>query len=144
MELNLKMVFLEEENDEIEEGKVIRTSPAADSELTKGQQITLYISLGDGKVVVPQVLGFSKMDAIQLLRDAKLGYEVKEIYDETVEKGKVISQSELPNSRVKKDTIVTIDISLGPDPTKNTTAPTVPPTEAPTTAPSEAVSTAAP
>lgn len=144
MELNLKMVFLEEENDEIEEGKVIRTSPAADSELTKGQQITLYISLGDGKVVVPQVLGFNKMDAIQLLRDAKLGYEVKEIYDETVEKGKVISQSELPNSRVKKDTIVTIDISLGPDPTKNTTAPTVPPTEAPTTAPSEAVSTAAP
>ncbi len=144
MELNLKMVFLEEENDEIEEGKVIRTSPAADSELTKGQQITLYISLGDGKVVVPQVLGFSKMDAIQLLRDANLGYEVKEIYDETVEKGKVISQSELPNSRVKKDTIVTIDISLGPDPTKNTTAPTVPPTEAPTTAPSEAVSTSAP
>ena len=144
MELNLKMVFLEEENDEIEEGKVIRTSPAADSELTKGQQITLYISLGDGKVVVPQVLGFSKMDAIQLLRDANLGYEVKEIYDETVEKGKVISQSELPNSRVKKDTIVTIDISLGPDPTKNTTAPTVPPTEAPTTAPTEAVSTSAP
>ena len=138
MELNLKMVFLEEEDDDIEEGKVIRTSPAADSELTKGQQITLYISLGDGKVLVPQVLGFSKMDAIQLLRDAKLGYEVKEIYDETVEKGKVISQSELPNTRVKKDTIVTIDVSRGPDPTLHTTAPTEAPTEPPTTPPTEA------
>lgn len=142
MELNLKLVFLEEEDDDIEEGKVIRTSPAADSELTKGQQITLYISLGDGKVLVPQVLGFSKMEAIQLLRDAKLGYEVKEIYDETVEKGKVISQSELPNTKVKKDTVVTIDISLGPDPTKNTTAPTEAPTTPPTAAPTEA--TAAP
>ena len=142
MELNLKLVFLEEEDDDIEDGKVIRTSPAADSELTKGQQITLYISLGDGKVLVPQVLGFSKMEAIQLLRDAKLGYEVKEIYDETVEKGKVISQSELPNTKVKKDTVVTIDISLGPDPTKNTTAPTEAPTAPPTTAPTEA--TAAP
>ena len=138
MELNLKMVFLEEEDDDIEEGKVIRTSPAADSELTKGQQITLYISLGDGKVVVPQVLGFSKMEAIQLLRDAKLGYEINEIYDETVEKGKVISQSELPNTRVKKDTIVTIDISRGPDPTLHTTAPTEAPTEPPTTPPTEA------
>ena len=138
MELNLKMVFLEEEDDDIEEGKVIRTSPAADSELTKGQQITLYISLGDGKVLVPQVLGFSKMDAIQLLRDAKLGYEVNEIYDETVEKGKVISQSELPNTRVKKDTIVTIDVSRGPDPTLHTTAPTEAPTEPPTTPPTEA------
>ncbi len=138
MELNLKMVFLEEEDDDIEEGKVIRTSPAADSELTKGQQITLYISLGDGKVLVPQVLGFSKMDAIQLLRDAKLGYEVKEIYDETVEKGKVISQSELPNTRVKKDTVVTIDVSRGPDPTLHTTAPTEAPTEPPTTPPTEA------
>lgn len=138
MELNLKMVFLEEEDDDIEEGKVIRTSPAADSELTKGQQITLYISLGDGKVLVPQVLGFSKMEAIQLLRDAKLGYEVKEIYDETVEKGKVISQSELPNTRVKKDTVVTIDISRGPDPTLHTTAPTEAPTEPPTTPPTEA------
>ena len=138
MELNLKLVFLEEEDDDIAEGKVIRTSPAADSELTKGQQITLYISLGDGKVLVPQVLGFGKMEAIQLLRDAKLGYEVKEIYDETVEKGKVISQSELPNTKVKKDTIVTIDISLGPDPSKHTTAPTEAPTEPPTTAPTEA------
>ena len=138
MELNLKMVFLEEEDDDIKEGKVIRTSPAADSELTKGQQITLYISLGDGKVLVPQVLGFSKMDAIQLLRDAKLGYEVNEIYDETVEKGKVISQSELPNTRVKKDTVVTIDISRGPDPTLHTTAPTEAPTEPPTTPPTEA------
>ncbi len=137
MELNLKLVFLEEEDDEVEEGKVIRTSPAADSELTKGQQITLYISLGDGKVTVPQVLGFSKMEAIQLLRDANLGFEVKELYDETVEKGKVISQSELPNTKVKKDTVVTIDISLGPDPTKNTTAPTEAPTTPPTAAPTE-------
>lgn len=141
MDLNLKLVYLEEEDDDIEEGNVIRTSPAADSELTKGQQITLYISLGDGKVVVPHVLGFDKMEAISLLRDAKLNYEVNELYDATVEKGKVISQSELPNTRVEEGTIIVIDISLGPDPTLNTTEP---PTEPPTTTePAETDSTGA-
>lgn len=143
MELNLRITYLEEESDTVEEGKVTRTTPAADSALSKGQQVTVYISLGDGKVIVPPVMGFTKMEAIELLRDAGLTYDVKEYYDPEIEAGKVISQSEEPNSRVEKGTIVIIDVSKGKDPAWNTTAPTDPPTE-PTEPPTEADAPATP
>ena len=139
MGLNLKAVYLEEEDDEVTEGYVIRTEPAAESDLSKGQQIRVYISTGDGKIAVPQVLGFDKMDAIDLLREAGLAYEVNELYDAEVAEGKVISQSELPNTRVEKDTVIVIDVSKGPEPTEpptteppTTAAPTAAPTEEPT------------
>lgn len=124
MSINVKKVFLEEESDTVEAGYVIRTEPAKDAVLTKGQQVTVYVSIGDGKVLVPPVIGFSKMEAIQLLQDANLRYEVKEYYDEEVEAGKVISQSVQPNTKVEENTVVTIDISLGPQPTESTTPPT--------------------
>lgn len=130
MELNLRITYLEEESDEVEEGKVTRTIPGADSELSKGQQVTVYVSIGDGKVVVPPVIGFTKMEAIELLRDADLKYEIKEYYDPEIAAGKVISQSEEPNSRVEKGKIIILDVSKGPDPAWSTTAPpTTPPTE---------------
>ncbi len=129
MELNLKVVYLEEESDSVEEGRVTRTTPAADSALSKGQQVTVYVSTGDGKVLVPQVLGFSKMEAIQLIRSAGLAYEVNEVYDPVVEAGKVVSQSEMPNTRVEKNKVIKIDVSKGPDPA---TIPTTPPTTEPT------------
>lgn len=134
MGLNLKAVYLEEEDDEVTEGYVIRTEPAADSDLSKGQQVRVYVSIGDGKIVVPPIIGFDKMDAINLLREAGLTYEVNEIYDPEVAEGKVISQSELPNSRVEKDTVITIDVSKGPEPTE---PPTEPPTDPPTDEPTE-------
>lgn len=129
MSINVKPVFLEEESDTVEAGFVTRTEPAKDAALSKGQQVTVYVSIGDGKVNVPPVIGFSKMEAIQLLLDAGLKYEVKEYYDPTVEEGKVISQSVQPDTKVEEGTVVTIDISLGPQPTESTTAPTESQTE---------------
>lgn len=127
LSIGLKIIFLEEESDTVEEGRVTRTVPAADSELSKGDTVTVYISTGDGKVVVPPVIGFPKMEAIELLKDAGLNYEVREMYDSEVAEGKVISQSEMPNSKVEKGTVVVIDISKGPEPTSEPS--TEPPTE---------------
>ncbi len=123
MSINVTPVFLEEESDTVEEGYVIRTEPAKDTVLSKGQQVKVYVSIGDGKVTVPPVLGFSKMEAIQLLQAAGLKYDVREYYDPTVAAGKVISQSVEPNTKVEEGTVVTIDISLGPKPTESS-APT--------------------
>ena len=124
MSIKVNWVFQEEESDTVEESFVIRTNPSKDAELTKGQMVTIYVSIGDGKVNVPPVIGFSKMEAIQLLTDANLRYEVKEYYDEEVDAGKVISQSVEPNTRVEENTVVVIDISLGPKPTESTAPPT--------------------
>lgn len=126
LDIGLSILFLEEKSDNIEEGRVVRTEPAAGSKLKADDTVTVYISTGDGKVTVPPVIGFTKMEAISLLKDAGLMYEVHEMYDPTVDSGKVISQSEMPNSKVEKGTVVVIDVSLGAEPTSE------PPTELPT------------
>lgn len=118
LDIGLDIIFLEEKSDEVEEGKVIRTVPAAGTQLKENDDVTVYISTGDGKVMVPPVIGFTKMEAITLLKDANLTYEVREMYDPTVESGKVISQSEKPNTKVEKGTVVVIDVSMGPEPTQ--------------------------
>ncbi len=129
MGLNLKYTFLEEESDDVAEGNVTRTEPASKSELSKGQNITIYISKGNGKVDVPPVEGLDIMDAIKLLRDAGLKYETKRVFNEKEEKDRVIHQSEKANSQVPKDTIVVLEVSDGPAPTDPPTQPTTPPTE---------------
>lgn len=129
MGLNLKYTFLEEESDDVAEGNVTRTEPASKSELSKGQNVTIYISKGNGKVDVPPVEGLDIMDAIKLLRDAGLKYETKRVFNEKEEKDRVIHQSEKANTQVPKDTIVVLEVSDGPAPTE---PPTQPPTQ-PTT-----------
>ena len=129
MGLNLKYTFLEEESDDVAEGNVTRTEPASKSELSKGQNVTVYISKGNGKVDVPPVEGLDVMDAIKLLRDAGLKYETKRVFNEKEEKDRVIHQSEKANTQVPKDTIVLLEVSDGPAPTDPPTQPTTPPTE---------------
>lgn len=129
MGLNLKYTFLEEESDDVAEGNVTRTEPASKSELSKGQNVTVYISKGNGKVDVPPVEGLDVMDAIKLLRDAGLKYETKRVFNEKEEKDRVIHQSEKANTQVPKDTIVVLEVSDGPAPTDPPMQPTTPPTE---------------
>lgn len=130
MNLNLRITYLEEESDDIASGNVTRTVPASDSQLSRGQQVTVYVSKGSGKVTVPPVTGLSVRDAIDLLTENGLKYEIKRVYSDTDEKDRVVRQSEAANSEVAKDTIVTLEVSDGPEPTEA-------PTEAPTTAPTE-------
>lgn len=130
MNLNLRITYLEEESDDIASGNVTRTVPASDSQLSRGQQVTVYVSKGSGKVTVPPVTGLSVRDAIDLLTENDLKYEIKRVYSDTDEKDRVVRQSEAANSKVAKDTIVTLEVSDGPEPTEA-------PTEAPTTAPTE-------
>lgn len=130
MNLNLRITYLEEESDDTASGNVTRTVPASDSQLSRGQQVTVYVSKGSGKVTVPPVTGLSVRDAIDLLTENNLKYEIKRVYSDTDEKDRVVRQSEAANSKVAKDTIVTLEVSDGPEPTEA-------PTEAPTTAPTE-------
>ncbi|MBE6928222.1 MAG: Stk1 family PASTA domain-containing Ser/Thr kinase [Ruminococcaceae bacterium] len=134
MDLGLKITFLDEPSDEVEEGKVTRTDPQAGSDLKQNDTIKVYISLGDGKAEVPDVLGRSAAEAKSLLEAAGFVVNINEIYDETVPAGHVISQSALPGDRVEEGTTITIDVSKGPQPTEppETTEPPQPtdPTEA--------------
>ncbi|ALJ20821.1 serine/threonine protein kinase [Microbacterium sp. No. 7] len=64
----------EEYSDDVEKGRVIRVADRADGGLFRpGDTVTVVVSLGPELFAVPDVLGESVADAIQILRDA--GFE---------------------------------------------------------------------
>ncbi len=129
MDMGLNITFLEEASDEVEEGNVIRTDPEAGTALKKNDTVKVYISIGDGKAEVPDVLGKSKEEAIRILEEAGFVVVVNTIYDETVPEGEVISQSEMPTTRIEEGSTITIDVSMGPKPTQATPTESTEPTE---------------
>ena len=66
--------FVDVSDDEVQKGLIIRTMPSADSSVTPGSKITVYISTGEAtaKVRVPEVIGMAKDEAIRLLQDKGL------------------------------------------------------------------------
>lgn len=121
---SLKITFEEEESSEVEAGNVIRTVPEAGKKLSDGSTVTVYISLGSDKAKVPELSGKSLDSALAMLNAEELEYKINEVYDETVPKGYVISQSVLPGEEVEKGTVIVIDVSLGPKPEESTQPPT--------------------
>ena len=56
LNLGLKISRKDESSDKVKQGNVIRTEPAAGEKLQKGQEITLYISLGENKLTSKTIL----------------------------------------------------------------------------------------
>lgn len=138
LELSLKITFLEEENDEVEKDKVIRTEPAAGSQLNKDDKVTIYISTGSGKIPMPDLKGMTESQASKKLEDLHLSFRIQEEYSSSVQEGLVIRQSVDPGEKVSKDSAyITIVISKGPEPTS---PPTDPPTTPPETTPTDTAS----
>lgn len=110
-------------SDEVEKGKVIETIPKAGTSAKEGDKITVVVSSGpeEKKVKVPELLGLGEAEAIKNLRDA--GFEVKVVYEDndSVEKGKVITQS-AQNTELPEGSKITITVSKGPKVTYTYTA----------------------
>lgn len=113
-ELGLKPVTTHEFNDTVKLGYVIKTEPSSGTELVAGDSVTLFVSKGpDIKYVsVPDFLGMTEEKAMSMLtsNDLSLG-SVKYEPSDTVEKGKIISQSrtaysEVPAGSTKIDFVV--------------------------------------
>ncbi len=123
MELNLKVSVLEEASDEIPKGYIIRTEPGEAAELSKGQQVTVYVSLGSNKM--PDLVGESKNNAESLLKamdmDLKPNLELVES-SETVEEGKVCRTEPAAGEILTKGQTIKVYISTG---SKYTTVPNV-------------------
>ncbi len=89
---------------EIEEGKVVKTSPAIGSKRTKGTEITIYVSLGDTEYTMENFIGQNyltvkgKLEAYDIYvlvekKDVEEGssYEASEIIDTSVKEGEKLS-----------------------------------------------------
>ena len=141
--LELDVTIGEEYNDKIAVGKVIRTEPASGKELADGQKVTLILSLGkepeetdpavDKKV--PGVVGLPLTDALSALTTAGFtNVEPESVYSDK-DPGIVLNQSVEKDKVVKTDTLIRLEVSMGPDPNA-TEPPTEPdPTDPPSTDP---------
>ena len=99
---------------DVETGKVIRQDPAKSTELNKGETVTIYISQGEEKTKVPNVLGKTEADAKAALKEA--GFNVGTVTQEnsdTVAAGQVISQSVKGDSYAAKGESINLVISKG-------------------------------
>ena len=118
-DLNLNIVIEEEESDDIEVGKVIRTIPELGKELHKYDNIILYISTGPEINIsaMPNVLDKSEAMAINILDSQKLDlkYTTKEVYDSNIEKGNVVKTEPDSGDQLKTGQSVTLYISKGPE-----------------------------
>ncbi len=115
-----KVIAAEEYSDE-DEGKVIRTNPAAGEDAAKGSSMTVYVSKGpasDGSKPVPNVVDMEQQEAIDALKAA--GFENIKITEVNITEnaGKVITQSPTGKTYAKTSDEVELQVSTGKEVTQ--------------------------
>lgn len=95
------------------EGYVIRTEPMPNEPLEEGQTITVYVSKGPEKVIVPDLYRNTVSSAQSLLTSMKLSFSLNYEFSDTIEKDCVISQYPAANTEVAEGTSITLTISKG-------------------------------
>lgn len=120
--LGLETTVKTESSESVEEGKVIRTEPGAGSEVEKGDTVTVVVSGGSDLVKVPNLKNLTEEEAIEVLSDSGLEKgKVTYKFSDTVEEGKVITQSQTEGSKVERGTKVSFTVSKGPKATVTAT-----------------------
>ncbi len=106
---------LEESNEVVPVGQVIRTNPLKNEELSDNQQITMWISTGPAVKMakVPNVHGQSKEDALTLLKANGFNNVVFEEIKSNQPAGMVVGQSEAAQTEINVTTQIVLQISLG-------------------------------
>ena len=112
---------------DIEKDHVIRQDPSGDQKAADGSTVTIVVSNGPEmkEAEVPDLRNKTQQEAEAELtnRNLKLG-NVTEEYSDTVEAGRVISQSTSSGTKVLEGSSVDITISKGAEPTTESTTAT--------------------
>ena len=102
------------QSDEVESGKVIETNPKAGSTVKEKSKVTIKVSSGKEAVTMKDYRNKTYETARDELKKLGFTVEKKEENSDSVEAGKVISQSIAPNQKVEgKDTVITLIVSKG-------------------------------
>ena len=116
--LELGVEVVEEFSEDIPAGVVIRTDPASGENARKGSPVTLIVSKGQERYLIPSDLaGQDPKDATSVLEALTLVISAtNEVFDEVIPVGKVVSTDPIGGTSVKRETPVTILVSKGPAP----------------------------
>ncbi|OOL80640.1 serine/threonine protein kinase [Dolosigranulum pigrum] len=115
--LNLEVgEVINQPDDEIAEGQVIKSDPASGASVKEGQAINLFVSSGQEPITLENYTNkdFNQMKA-QL---TELGFRVEreDVYHDTIEHEKIVSQDiEAGREVVPGETTITFEVSLGPE-----------------------------
>lgn len=100
-------------DDNIPKGQIMEQSVMEGESIPQNSTIMVVVSAGKETVYVPDVQYKLQDEAVALLQAQKLTVKIKEKDSDTVQKGRVISQSVESGTRVKTGTEVVIYISKG-------------------------------
>ena len=114
-----------ERDDSVPEGTIIRQSIAPDTEVYRGDHVTITVSSRADLVEVPNVVGLTQSNATSALRDLGFVVTVSEAASATVPSGTVISQTPTAGSTQESGAQIVITVSTGPG--TGTGQPTPPP-----------------
>ena len=103
----------EQPSSDVEEGRVIKTNPAANSKRTKNTTITLYVSIGDTKITIENYLGKNYLEvkgALEAL-GLQVSIEKKDVDEASDYKdGEIIEQSIKEEQKLSVGDIITLYI----------------------------------
>ncbi len=126
------------EDDEMENGQVVSTQPAAGDGVAVGETVTVYVCKGssEGEVEVPDFVGKTEKDALSELISLELLPGRISYVKSDKTRGTVISQTDEAGDKVSAHSRINLTVSGGPDYDPNDPAGTKQTTKAPeTTAP---------
>ncbi|WP_319954604.1 Stk1 family PASTA domain-containing Ser/Thr kinase [Patulibacter brassicae] len=107
----------EQASETVEAGRVISVSPAAQTRIDPGTQVTLTVSSGpasEDQVEVPKVTDLDRAAAEKAITDAGLVPEVTEVDSTDVEAGTVTEQSPAARSKVDEGSTVRLTVTRTP------------------------------
>lgn len=117
-EMGFAVTKVEGYSDEVEAGIVISQVPEAETEVPKGTNITVTVSLGREKIWVPNLLGSSEQEGIASAQEAglRIGEEIAYVYNSEYREGEICYQSYSSGSYVDPGTVLEIKVSKGEEP----------------------------
>ena len=96
-------------------GRVIEQDPTAGSKAPEGSTVTITVSAGLGKAIVPDVKGTKLAAARRELADAGFRTEVSREHSDRVKKGTVIGTVPPARTHLERQKLVTVQVSTGPN-----------------------------
>jgi eukaryotic-like serine/threonine-protein kinase len=113
----LSIDFEDAYSETVARGMVISTSPGPGTKIEKGSRIQAALSRGPERYSMPVVVGLPRSAAEAAIQNANLSVgKVADGFSEHVPVGVVLSASEKPGARLKKQTAIDLVVSNGPKP----------------------------
>lgn len=115
------VAIVEESSNSIEAGRVTRTGPSAGVQATRGDTVTIYVSTGPAKVIVPPVENMNVDEARSILINSGLKVVVEEVAVPMGSSNHRVVISQNPSAGTEVDPGTTILLKVGKETPVSTT-----------------------